>query len=343
VPGVGALLTLCDRGIVTGGDADELLMLLESVMRARGAAVAHDFTFESDWCRTSRLDPAWLAAHTRHKHQDPSALVLEGQPFGTPYLVKTDTPDGWWDSELLDALHDHGFTDVAIARLYSPFQSDLMIALYRFDGAPTFSEADRETLRLVMPFVARGLASRRALAALQAPDGETLGQALPKLGGSVFVTWPGGEVKWSTKARTQVQSRLGFSVSTWPRANAMIRAAVARFLGSAEGARSQVLPGNLRLELAIVPPGPGETQRLLGWLVDDRPNPSPSTFPTPAEELLSPRQRAVARSAARGRSIARIAVELRLRPETVRTHLREVYRRLGVSQRVELARLVLAS
>ena len=64
-------------------------------------------------------------------------------------------------------------------------------------------------------------------------------------------------------------------------------------------------------------------------------------LPTPAEELLSPRQRAVARAAARGKSIALIASELRLQPETVRTHLRDVYRRLGVSQRAELARLLL--
>ncbi len=336
---MGALLTLCDHGIVTGGDADELLMLLQTAMRCRGAVITHNCTFQSDWCRTSQLEPAWLAAHTRHQHQDPSALVLEGRTFGTPFLVKTDTPDGWWETDLQRALTGHGFTDVAIARLYSPFRSDLMLAVYRFDGAPKFTEADRETLRMVMPFVARGLASRRALAALQARDSETLGQTLPKLGGHIFVTWPGGNVTWSTKARAKVQGRLGFGASGWPRADAMIRAAAGRFLGTAEGARSQLLPGDLRLELAIVPPEAGETQRLLGWLIDDRP--SQSQLPTPAEELLSPRQRAVARAAARGKSIARIAIELQLRPETVRTHLREVYRRLGVSQRAALARLVL--
>jgi DNA-binding NarL/FixJ family response regulator len=117
----------------------------------------------------------------------------------------------------------------------------------------------------------------------------------------------------------------------------MVVAASHRFLSTSEGARSQRLPGRLRLELAVVPPGAGEQQRLLGWIVDDE---APVAAKTPAEELLTDRQRAVARAAAAGETVPRIARRLRLRAETVRTHLRDVYRRLGIRDRTELARLV---
>ena len=57
---------------------------------------------------------------------------------------------------------------------------------------------------------------------------------------------------------------------------------------------------------------------------------------------LSPAQREVANFAASGATIPEIAVALGRAPETVRTHLREAYTRLGVSNRVELARALAA-
>jgi DNA-binding CsgD family transcriptional regulator len=225
---------------------------------------------------------------------------------------------------------------VAIARLYSPFQSDLIVALYRFDGAPAFGDDDRWWLRLVLPAIGRGLASKRALAALVAQPGETLDAALTRLDGYVFLSMPRGEVTWSRRAKQLLTSRLGLDRASFHRAEGMLRNAALRFLKTAEGARSQCLPGGLRIEFALVPPKPGESQRLLGWFVDVR---KEDPGPIPADALLSPRQRRIARDAAAGDSVTTIAARLRLRPETVRSHLREIYRRLGVQRRVELARL----
>ncbi len=53
---------------------------------------------------------------------------------------------------------------------------------------------------------------------------------------------------------------------------------------------------------------------------------------------LTPMQRRVAEYAATGSTVVEIARSLAVAPETVRTHLREIYRRLAVSNRVELLR-----
>lgn len=56
-----------------------------------------------------------------------------------------------------------------------------------------------------------------------------------------------------------------------------------------------------------------------------------------AEASLSERQRAVAHSAAAGATAAEIARDLGISEETVRDHLKAVYRRLGVASRLELS------
>ena len=56
------------------------------------------------------------------------------------------------------------------------------------------------------------------------------------------------------------------------------------------------------------------------------------------EADLSPRQRDAALKAARGESVKEIAAAMMVSPDTVRGYLQEAYRRLGVSNRAELAR-----
>lgn len=55
---------------------------------------------------------------------------------------------------------------------------------------------------------------------------------------------------------------------------------------------------------------------------------------------LTPRQRAVAEYAAAGATAREIAGALSLTHDTVRDHLKEIYRRLGIASRVELALLL---
>jgi DNA-binding NarL/FixJ family response regulator len=64
---------------------------------------------------------------------------------------------------------------------------------------------------------------------------------------------------------------------------------------------------------------------------DDAPPPS-------GPELLTPREAAVLERLQAGRSNGEIAAELHIGVETVRTHARSIYRKLGVRSRRELAR-----
>jgi DNA-binding NarL/FixJ family response regulator len=54
---------------------------------------------------------------------------------------------------------------------------------------------------------------------------------------------------------------------------------------------------------------------------------------------LSQRERQVAQAAVRGRSRTEIATELELKPGTIATLTKRIYRKLGVTNRIELARL----
>lgn len=57
-----------------------------------------------------------------------------------------------------------------------------------------------------------------------------------------------------------------------------------------------------------------------------------------ADVVLTPRQREVAAEAIVGHNVPQIATTLGVSAETIRKHLRLIYRRLGVHNRVQLAR-----
>jgi DNA-binding NarL/FixJ family response regulator len=59
----------------------------------------------------------------------------------------------------------------------------------------------------------------------------------------------------------------------------------------------------------------------------------------PGPELLTPREAAVLELLQHGRSNGEIAAQLHVGVETVRTHARNIYRKLGVRSRRELARI----
>lgn len=332
----GRLVQLCKRGVATTGDAEELFALLEQATGAAGVVFAQAFTFAGGWCHTRNVSSAWLETHNQHEEDDPAELRLGVEPLGTAYLVQRDTPADFKRTALFAALPEHGFGDVAIARLYSPFRSDLCVGLYRPLGARPFDEADRTSLELLFPMIARGVSSRRSLAMLESVPRRP-GVAAADEWGHVSVSLPAGTIEWSRAARTLLRARLAVDGVGWARVDAMLVAATRRFLSSAEGARSQRLPGGLCLELAIVPPRARERQRILGWLLPDEDS---GMGVGPASELLSDKQRAVARAAAAGQTVEEMGRAFGVTSETIRTHLREIYRRLGVRDRRALARVL---
>jgi DNA-binding CsgD family transcriptional regulator len=78
------------------------------------------------------------------------------------------------------------------------------------------------------------------------------------------------------------------------------------------------------------------------------PSPSPARTPARAEPwtaeavlaVLSPREREVLRTFVAGHPVARTASMLKLSPHTVRNHLKNIFRKLGVRSQLELLRRV---
>ena len=66
-------------------------------------------------------------------------------------------------------------------------------------------------------------------------------------------------------------------------------------------------------------------------------------FRLPPRRVLTPAQHEVASSAASGATVPEIARSLNRTADTIRSHLKEIYRRLDVASRVELARLYMES
>lgn len=62
--------------------------------------------------------------------------------------------------------------------------------------------------------------------------------------------------------------------------------------------------------------------------------------PRGAEALLTPREEQVARSFSDGKTYKKIAGELRVSPSTIRRHIESIYKKLGVSNKVELAQVL---
>jgi len=85
------------------------------------------------------------------------------------------------------------------------------------------------------------------------------------------------------------------------------------------------------VEISAVPLRNGETVVGVFGLIEGRPDGSP-TAPPPH---LTPRQVEVLRLLEQGRSTKQIAAELHLSTETVRNHIRRLFRALGVNTRLE--------
>ncbi len=64
-------------------------------------------------------------------------------------------------------------------------------------------------------------------------------------------------------------------------------------------------------------------------------------FSTPLSRRLSPKELAVARLVAGGASNKRAAAELCVSPKTIEFHLSSIYRKLGITSRTQLTRLVI--
>ena len=172
------------------------------------------------------------------------------------------------------------------------------------------------------------------------PVGGDVEQALENVGVPSYVLDETGVVRWMNPAAERllgdVRGRLFTSVMApedRPRARErfaqkMLGTAVATevtgHLVSTAGTRVPV-------EVSSVPLRSGERVVGVFGLIEGRPDDSRSAPPP----HLTPRQVEVLRLLEQGRSTKQIAAELHLSTETVRNHIRRLFRALGVNSRLE--------
>lgn len=167
-----------------------------------------------------------------------------------------------------------------------------------------------------------------------------LPEALEHLGLPLFVVGADRQVKWlnaAARARFPAAEGAHFDEVVAPESKVAVRSAFARkLLGTSPATEYrasfvQADGAHVRVEVNSVPLKSGHhIVGVFGALVVDDTEPM-----TARESPLTPRQLETLTLLARGCSTAQLAEEMGIAPETVRNHVRELLRKLGVHSRLE--------
>lgn len=210
----------------------------------------------------------------------------------------------------------------AIVELGPPVLERLAVGLLRAHG--TFRQDEVLLLRWLAPSLERTFSGLLARRALSAPFDETIEDVIAGSAASATISLRRGTIEWSRFARELFHARLGASLAS----------VAPMVLRAATDGRERLLPGGLCV--AFVYRGTREEPIALFHDHSVLPSASPRALHL-ADELLSPRQRQVARRVAAGESLRAVAAELGIRQETARAHLSAAYDRLGIRNRARLA------
>ena len=325
------LLALLRRGIANAEDVAEVTALVMRALDVQGVSFGPGFGF-SQLASVRNVDDGWRAFHTRHREHDPSPRFLE-RSGGLPFRVMTDSTPEQRRHVMHRGLISFGFADAAVT-MYEGLGTRHYMALYRAKGARIFDEDDALLLQLLEPHLTRSLGTGLAMAAVRGGRDGPFPIGWVDLPARVFHIAPGAATELLTHLGLEnSRARSRWSAMLVERANRMGSSAPAPLVVSARH----------RLESAVVDPmrsGPRTRQgveRRVFFALCSRP-------PTATDEdllwLLTPSQRAVATRVAAGEMLPRVAKDLGITYETARTHLREVYRRLGIRGRTELRALL---
>jgi PAS domain S-box-containing protein len=165
-------------------------------------------------------------------------------------------------------------------------------------------------------------------------------QALENIAVPSYVLDKTGVVRWINAAAEQLLGDVRgrhFTSVVAPEDSRRARELFARkVLGAApatEAATHLLSTTGTRIAVEISSVPLRDCERVVGvfGLIEEHPEHSPTTPPA----HLTPRQVEVLRLLERGRSTKQIAAELHLSPETVRNHIRRLFRALGVNTRLE--------
>lgn len=321
------VVSLTQRGLVTEDDIAEFEGLYTQLWNGHGISVGQACFFDP-WVRATDISPEWIAEHERLRDQDPASRVLASSPEGTPF-----SPSQTWDeaakrSEIYRAFRRHGFADSIVQRYSAPALGDMFSLVLRPRGGKLFDDQDVAVARLLHTHVGGALATRMAIRALG-----IAGAAAPSF--HAFVSFPRLTVTMEARAWSGWRRVLGGPIGA--RGKQRVERLIARValdFHSGKVRTRRVLP-MLRAEAAWVPAQRDESLRALVLFFDEKAR-AAIHLNAPAAELLSPMQRRVAELAARGATNVEIGAAMQITIETVRTHMKEVMRRLGVERRTEL-------
>jgi DNA-binding CsgD family transcriptional regulator len=366
-----SLLTLTQKGVATGIDLETLLKRLETVAGAHAAFVQN----KPNGVRSPSLCtvlPRKLARQTQMKRAiEKMCAVLPKTP--SCRWCATDAPPGNRAPEELTAVLPGPSAPadwirlgaVAATRLCHPDCECLYLGLARFSHEKPFDRSELAFLDLLSPHLQGALATHQALSVLADPGVTGFEEAMAKSDAFTLIDLARHQVSLSPAAEKTIT---GWSVERNGKEKTltqrMILTAARAFLASPAKNRRQLLIGETWIELFQYYPDPsinvptqeaynapllgklaGQSKKLVGFfhqcpvrpLLLQRKSDTPAC---PAEALLTCRQRQIARLAAAGKSVAEIAKQTHIRFETARTHIRNIYRQLGISNRTQLAQLI---
>lgn len=254
-----------------------------------------------------------------------------------------------------DWARPHHFDEMLNLRLERSEQAVVAMGITRSTRAGEFEAADFTLVRRLAPHVRRAVATYQHLAEVRTSQ-QVMAEALDRMQRGVFGLDTAGRIAFANRA-AQALLAVGDALRAEGSLLAANRpdrtAALRRMLGSAAlGGPTGVLAlprpdGKLPLLLEIIPIGssavplglhPAPALLLLVSDLEDDHVPSATSL----RELygLTATEAAVAIHAARGDGLASVARALGIAQNTVRSHLKHVFDKMGTHRQAELARLL---
>lgn len=332
---LGALLNLLGRGVLSETDAVSLFECMRTTLGVDAIVIGQEWGRFGGFLRSTGVPKAWPETYARPADQDPARAFIAARPMGCWFFVRANSSAAEKEMELFQTFQRMGFHDAAITQLPSA-GAPISLVLYRSgESDRDFDQEDRVLLEVLYPHFQQAFGRARSALAWR---GDTAGErslAMRELPHAHF-DFASQQVEWSPSGRELFEALLHQPFDrARPRLDAMVRHAIAKDVGS-----STALLADVRGEVLSLRDGAGQLEGAV-LLFDRAAHPSHDETPrSPAEELLSPRQRLVARFAASGKSLREVGETLNLSTETARTHLKSVYERLGVSERSSLSHLL---
>ncbi|QYJ04454.1 LuxR C-terminal-related transcriptional regulator [Nocardioides panacisoli] len=272
------------------------------------AGAAEVVVSPAEWsARMARLRPVT----EQYAHQHPLIAHHASGRGAIPLRLDLRTVEGFTDTELYRGYYEPlGLRHQLVMEVPSPESALVVIVLSRTAGA--FTDRDEAMLVRLRPHLA--LACRTISSAGLTEEGAI------DAGWVVVTTDPDGRVDWVSEADDSLAFRVGHRL---PPECAVLRAPTQRLFGE------QVVfdSGATRWFVRAVP-GEGSPVLLAQRVTREAP-----------EAQLTPRQLQVLEGVAGGMSNRELAAALDIEEGTVRKHVENVYRLLGVGTRVEATRV----